>query len=184
MEDKQEFILKHNLIQIEDFGDYYINDKGEIYSYKNGYKTRKGWKKLTPWIHNGYEYITFVSQGRKAKYSVHHLVAKYFVDGYLEELVVNHIDGDKLNNKANNLEWVTQRENVVKGYETSGLNQVRNYNYYKLKLPNGEVYEEIFKGFEAFKKWYEEQNFPKSPSAYYLRNKKKVNGFELIVIKK
>ena len=127
--------------------------------------------------------MTFVSPNKKRRnFTVHSLVAKYFVDGYKEGLVVNHIDGNTLNNNPNNLEWVTQRENVVKGYDTSGLNQIRNYHYYKLKLPNGEVCKEEFKGFNAFKEWFDEQNFP--ISALTLRTKKSFKGFELIIIDK
>lgn len=183
MEEKELFIKKYNLKQIEDFEDYYIRDNGEVYSYKNGWKTRKGWKKLTPYIsRNGYENVTLVKQNKKKKAMVHRLVAKYFVDGYKEGLVVNHIDGNTLNNKADNLEWTTQQDNIIKGYETSGVDQTRNYHYYKLKLPNGEIYEEEFKGFTSFKEWFDQQNFPLS--ALTLRNKKTFKGFELIVFDK
>jgi len=44
--------------------------------------------------------------------AIHRLVAKAFCPGYRDGLVVNHIDGDKHNNRAENLEWCTQQENV------------------------------------------------------------------------
>lgn len=44
---------------------------------------------------------------------LHRLVAMYFHhDEYKEGLVVNHIDGNKQNNFSDNLEWVTQSENI------------------------------------------------------------------------
>jgi hypothetical protein len=51
---------------------------------------------------------------------VHRLVAGAFVPGYRRGLHVNHIDGDKLNNHADNLEWVTCQENSDHAY-TVGL---------------------------------------------------------------
>lgn len=47
--------------------------------------------------------------------SVHRLVAKAFVHGYCEGLQVNHKDENKQNNHADNLEWVTGKENLNYG---------------------------------------------------------------------
>ena len=43
---------------------------------------------------------------------LHRLIALAFCDGFEEGKVVNHKDGNKQNNFANNLEWVTQQENI------------------------------------------------------------------------
>lgn len=178
MEERDLFIKENGLKQINEYGDYYVSNKGEVFSYKNGYKTRKGWLKLKPFIHNKYMYVVLVSLNKKRKFAVHRLVAQYFVEGYEDGLVVNHIDGNSLNNNADNLEWVTQRINIIKGYETSGVDQTRNYHYYKLKLPNGEICNCEFKGFKDFKEWFDKQGF--EISALTLRNKKVFRGYELI----
>lgn len=48
-------------------------------------------------------------------YRVHRLIAiSFHNDSYKEGLVVNHIDSNKRNNCPDNLEWVTQSENVLK----------------------------------------------------------------------
>ncbi len=54
---------------------------------------------------------------------VHRLVAQYFCDGYAEGLVVNHIDGDKTNNRSSNLEWVTRSENDLHAFSL-GLRRI------------------------------------------------------------
>ncbi|MHB0800506.1 HNH endonuclease [Bacillus thuringiensis] len=50
--------------------------------------------------------------GKKVKNTVHRLVAKHFCKGYKEKLDVNHMDADRLNNKAENLEWMSRIENI------------------------------------------------------------------------
>lgn len=51
---------------------------------------------------------------RKQK-TVHRLVAMAFVPGYREGLVVNHKDENRHNNRADNLEWVSQYDNIHYG---------------------------------------------------------------------
>ena len=54
----------------------------------------------------------FVTVDRK-QVPLHRLIALVFCDGFEEGKVVNHKDGNKQNNFANNLEWVTQWENIT-----------------------------------------------------------------------
>lgn len=48
---------------------------------------------------------------------VSRLVALAWCSGYSDGMTVNHIDGDPLNNKAVNLEWVSHADNIRKGFE-------------------------------------------------------------------
>ena len=54
-------------------------------------------------------------------YPVHRLVAKAFLpDTYKPGLTVNHKDGNRFNNRVENLEWVTQAENEQHSYRVLG----------------------------------------------------------------
>ncbi|MBC9709347.1 MAG: HNH endonuclease [Enterococcus sp.] len=62
---------------------------------------------------SGYYQIILCKEGQKKTYTVHKLVAKHFVEGYKEGLVVNHKDLNKTNNHYTNLEWITPKENSI-----------------------------------------------------------------------
>lgn len=64
----------------------------------------------------GYKRVTLYTPEKK-RFFIHKLVALHFCEGYQEDLVVNHKDGNKLNNCANNLEWVTRSENDLHAFK-------------------------------------------------------------------
>lgn len=85
-----------------------------------------------------YQIINFsLINGKKKTYRAHRLVLMAFkpVDN-MENLEVNHIDGNKKNNKLENLEWCTSSENQIHAFKT-GLNKARRgekSNFSKLRL--------------------------------------------------
>lgn len=80
-------------------------------SGKPNVQNKKG-KVISPYYHEaGYLLVRIGANGSKKKYYVHRLVAMAFCDGYDPSLTVNHKDGDKENNRPENLEWITKQEN-------------------------------------------------------------------------
>ena len=61
---------------------------------------------------NGYLIVSLKSNNNRNSRYVHRLVAELFVENPMDLPVVNHIDYNKKNNHADNLEWCTQRENI------------------------------------------------------------------------
>lgn len=87
---------------------YQVSDNGQIRSLR----TRKPCV-LKQRILGKYLIVVLTINGRKQARSVHRLVAKAFVPNPENKPEVNHINGDKLDNRAENLEWVTHAENLA-----------------------------------------------------------------------
>jgi hypothetical protein len=63
-----------------------------------------------------YLYVQLSTSGEACHEAVHRAVAKAFVPNPDNKPMVNHKDGDKLNNNACNLEWATCSENHLHAY--------------------------------------------------------------------
>ena len=87
---------------------YYITDDGKVWS-------ERAQKYLSfQYDKNGYVKVQMRSTDNKShRYSIHRLVLENFkpVEN-MENLQVNHIDGNKKNNNLTNLEWTTSEENI------------------------------------------------------------------------
>jgi hypothetical protein len=63
----------------------------------------------------GYKYVALCKDCKRTFKWIQRLVAIHFIENPLGLHDVNHIDGDRKNNKITNLEWVNRRENVSHG---------------------------------------------------------------------
>jgi len=61
---------------------------------------------------NGYLRVNLTKDGKSTTYYVHRLVAKAFCENADDSKSVNHINHVTTDNRAENLEWLTQKENV------------------------------------------------------------------------
>lgn len=89
---------------------------------------------------NGYMQITFCDNGRNSTQTIHATVAAAFLGRRPNGMQVNHIDGDKLNNAASNLEYVTAKENVRHAFEC-GLSTCKGEMHPNSKLTTDQVRE-------------------------------------------
>ena len=87
---------------------------------------------------NGYLEVAVMQNGKRIKTAVHRLVGFAFVPGFVEGLSINHIDGNKLNNLAENLEWVSLARNTQHQWEI-GLADLRGENQPTSKLTSKQV---------------------------------------------
>ena len=64
----------------------------------------------------GYEQVSLTTEGKRTWYLIHRLVAEAFLGDYSEDLTTDHINGDRRDNRMENLRMVTHSQNL-KGYQ-------------------------------------------------------------------
>lgn len=149
-------IYKNNTALLEEWkpikidnvvGKYMISSYGRVKSLERldtlG-KLRK--EKLLRWRKNGsrnkerpYYHVCLCNGTWKRNFKIHRLVATHFSEGYFEGATVNHIDGNKENNHASNLEWVTLKENCQHRNDTGLLINARGTKQGSNKLSEEDV---------------------------------------------
>ena len=109
-------------------GYYMVSNKGQIMSLErtqlrtmpDGTKRRMGVRRkilAQKKAAKGYKRVQLTRYGRHEYFTVHGLVAKAWVPGYQPGLEVNHKNGIKSDNRAENLEWVTSKQNIDHYYQ-------------------------------------------------------------------
>ena len=106
-------------------GDYEVSSLGRVRSFKKGGTDGKILR-VTINKHNGYCNVCLCKGNHKVSRRVHVLVMQAFAPvnkkkGYDKEHTIDHIDGNKTNNRLDNLEWCTQSENQIRAYKL-GIN--------------------------------------------------------------
>lgn len=151
---------------IKDYEKYSISNLGNVKNIHGKIlkirMTREGYNRVA--LYNDYGVKNFL---------VHRLVAETFLENYEKKPQINHKDGDKLNNKVENLEWVTRSENQIhrinilnKG--TTGIKLIKDNKIYefnslaecskKLNLGRGNLSRlnnnklKTYNGFKIFRK--------------------------------
>ena len=110
--------------QVSDFeGLYEVSNEGRIRKVRfiNNHVDKEKVFLVTPQDNGrGYLKVSLYKNGQQTQRLVHRVVADAFLDRDPNRDFVNHIDGNKRNNRADNLEWCTRSENMLHAYK-SGL---------------------------------------------------------------
>ncbi len=100
-------MFEEEWIRVNDAQNYAVSNHGRVLNIRTK-------RILKQDLSNGCRRVYL--QGRN--YRVHRLVAEAYCPGYAPHLDVNHLDGNKQNNNACNLEWSTRQANIHHAFRT------------------------------------------------------------------
>ena len=133
--------------------DYKVSESGKVTSNRSG-------KLIKPYECNGYLRYDLYRDSKRKKIYAHQIVSEYFVKGYFNGAIVNHIDGNKQNNNYKNLEWSTYSANNEHAYKVLGKKCIRpkgENSYHAVKITqltmNNEIVHEFGSIVDAQKKY-------------------------------
>ena len=132
-----------------DYQGYEVSDEGEVrsvdrevWSASGYYRNLKG-KLIRPRVDKrGYFIVNLHVNGVHHNVFVHQLVARAFIENPRGLLIVNHKDLNKQNNHHDNLEWVTQQENIEHACDNGAMQCVlkpADIPIIRKRIANGET---------------------------------------------
>lgn len=135
-------------------GLYKVSNLGNVLSIpRQGTHSKKEYLLTKTKTKKGYLNVTLLKKCKPFYTGVHRLVAQAFIPNPQDKPQVNHIDGNKENNCVNNLEWVTNEENMQHSWKT-GLRSInKSYKYGKNNALSIKVNQYSLSG-DFIKTWY------------------------------
>ena len=134
---------------IADYENYEVSSFGNVRNKNTG-------RVLKPANQGGY-YNVGLSNVKTKSYPIHRLVALAFISNPENKLHVNHIDKNSLNNRLENLEWTTPKENNI--HKSNGVIQTTNQNLTVWRIDkNTDEYLEKYNSINLASKWVVDNN--------------------------
>ena len=152
-------------VEIEGFENYEVSNLGKVRNIKSGIA-------LKPWItKDGYLRHCLYKHNKRKNLLLHRIIATAFIDNHEEKPCVNHIDENKLNNDLSNLEWCTERENVIHGTRTKRAAEKLSRKVIQLDLNDN-----VLNEFESMGQAERETGVPRSNISRCCNGKRKSAG--------
>ena len=90
---------------------------------------------------SGYQQIGLTKNGVRTFYYLHRLVAEAFVPNPDNKPEINHINGDKSDNRPENLQWATKSENIKHSYDRGLRKVLKGENHGRAVLKDSQILE-------------------------------------------
>ncbi len=134
---------------------YAITKDGRVWSYPK-YTLKSGCWRKSGFDKNGYLIIPLWKENKQYIRKIHRLVAEAFIPNPKNKPQVNHKNGIKNDNRIENLEWVTNKQNHEHAMKNGLYINIIGEKHYKAKLTENNV-KEIKKHPEITQKTFAER---------------------------
>ena len=174
---------------IKGYSNYLISNLGRVKSKERYVNTvygakRKVKERIIKPVNDsrGYYVVSLYNESGKSKPKlIHRLVAEAFLDNPNNYPVINHINGDKKDNRAENLEWCTQSHNIKEAFRIGTANPTwfkkygKNHNRAK-KVNQYDLDGNFIRTWDCIKEASDKLNICSSGIVMCCKNNKKYNN--------
>lgn len=152
---------------------YSISKDGVVTSYVH----KKPRKMRNDIDKDGYFRIVLCKNKTRKKYFVHRLVAQTFILNPENKPEVNHKNGIKYDNRVQNLEWVTRKENEIHAYKNglANSNGAKRHNS-KAVIQLSKNSDKIIREYESIRQAERETGIHNESISMVCNNKQKTAG--------
>jgi hypothetical protein len=121
------------LVPVQDWSPYALSNDGKLHRVGQAPGAKVPFVFDKPRTNrNGYEYVILRDRGRKWCVEIHVLMALHFLGPRPKGKVIGHIDGNKTNNRPENLRYITQLENMRHAAALGKLRRGENHPHAQL----------------------------------------------------
>lgn len=128
-----------NFKPIQGWPGYEVGDKGTVVSLNYNHTGKRHALEPKPYDKLGHVQVSLYRKGEKPVHrKVHQLVAEAFIGPCPDGLVINHIDSNPANNRADNLEYITQKANSNTPHCKAAMSKANDWKKRKVVVLDGD----------------------------------------------